>query len=53
MVLAAIIWGWDTVKEGRMKCQKTNGEQLLESPTLATLFPQRQGLTKGSPVVTL
>ena len=53
LVLAAVIWRWDTVQKGRIKCWKTNGKQLPGSPTLAILSSQKQELTKVSPAATL
>lgn len=49
LVLAAVIWGWDTIQGGRMKCQEAPEEQLLGSPTLAKVYSQSQELTKGIP----
>lgn len=50
LVLAAVIWGWDTIQGGgRMKHQDAPEEQLLGSPTLATVSSQSQELIKGIP----
>jgi hypothetical protein len=53
LVLAAVIWRWDTVQKGRIKCWKTNGKTAPRVPTLAILSSQKQELTKISPAATL